>query len=168
MAAEVAVATVGLDKVMHIPKGMMLTMGLWSIMLAAGMLEAKTRLVGSTFSVLGAIPKVHISIAPVVTCIGIWMRNCWGLCLMLFYSIHKYTVYNNATQVSKKGSPPNRKTARVNFSFLKPLQLFPRRLQTFMCSLNAEVDVLAFFFSTGFIFTGINIQLKLSSSRIGG
>ena len=38
IAAEVADATVGLARLVHMPNGMMLTIGLLSIMLAAGML----------------------------------------------------------------------------------------------------------------------------------
>jgi hypothetical protein len=66
MAAAVADATVGLVRLVHIPKGGMFTIGFWSMMLAAGM-TAKTLLTGSTFKVEGAAPNEHCSMAPVVT-----------------------------------------------------------------------------------------------------
>src|SRR5687767_13650134 len=66
-AAAVAAATAGLAMLRHTAKGGMFTNGLLSMMFAAGMLEPSTLLVGSTFIVLGAAPKVHIIIAPVVT-----------------------------------------------------------------------------------------------------
>src|SRR5688572_2696645 len=53
-AAAVAAATVGLAGLVHMPNGMMLTIGLWSMMLAAGTNEVMTRFTGSTTSVLGA------------------------------------------------------------------------------------------------------------------
>jgi len=70
-AAAVAAATAGLLGVMHMPNGIMLTIGTWSMMLAAGILLVSVRLIGRTLSVLGAIPKVHIRVAPEHTCIGI-------------------------------------------------------------------------------------------------
>jgi hypothetical protein len=70
-AAAVAAATVGLAIDMHIPNGGMLTMGAQSMIVAAGV-PALVRLVGRTFNVEGAMPKVHIIIAPVVT--------SWGIC----------------------------------------------------------------------------------------
>jgi hypothetical protein len=65
-AAVVAAATVGLLGVLHIPNGGMFTIGLLSMMVAAGA-PAVTRLTGRTLSVDGANPNVHCSIAPVVT-----------------------------------------------------------------------------------------------------
>jgi hypothetical protein len=70
-AAAVAAATVGLEGLVHMPKGMMFSMGMWSMMLAAGMLLVRTRLIGNTTSVLGAAPKLHMSVAPLQTCSGI-------------------------------------------------------------------------------------------------
>jgi hypothetical protein len=67
-AAAVAAATVGLAGDMHIPKGMMLTIGMLSMMLASGISLVKTMLVGNTTRELGAIPIVHIIIAPMQTC----------------------------------------------------------------------------------------------------
>jgi len=55
----------------HMPKGMMLVIGMWSMMLASGTSPVKTLFVGSTTSELGAIPMVHIIIAPMQTCIAI-------------------------------------------------------------------------------------------------
>jgi hypothetical protein len=70
-AAAVAAATVGFAGDMHIPKGMIFTIGMWSMMFASGTWSVKTMLVGSTTRELGAIPKVHCIIAPMHTCIGI-------------------------------------------------------------------------------------------------
>src|SRR5579863_5840096 len=70
-AAAVAAATVGFATDMHIPNGMMFTMGMWSMMLASGISLVITRLTGSTTSELGAIPNVHIIIAPIQTWLGI-------------------------------------------------------------------------------------------------
>ena len=66
-AADVAAATVGFVKVVHIPKGMILLIGILSMMVAAGCLEALTIFVGKTTNELGAIPNEHCSIAPMVT-----------------------------------------------------------------------------------------------------
>lgn len=63
-AAAVAAATWGFDGLMHIPKGMIFTIGLLSMMFAAGMFDALTMLAGRTVRLEGAAPKVHISIAP--------------------------------------------------------------------------------------------------------
>jgi hypothetical protein len=65
-AAAVAAATVGLAIDMHMPKGGMFTMGAQSMMVAAGA-PAIVLFMGSTFKVEGAMPKVHIIMAPVVT-----------------------------------------------------------------------------------------------------
>jgi hypothetical protein len=68
-AAAVAAATAGLLGVMHMPKGGMLTIGRWSLMLAASGPPAFTgRPFGTTARVLGAIPKLHIIVAPMTTC----------------------------------------------------------------------------------------------------
>jgi hypothetical protein len=56
MAAEVAEMTAGLATLRHIPKGKILTMGLLSMMFAAGWLLDMTILIGSTINALGAIP----------------------------------------------------------------------------------------------------------------
>jgi hypothetical protein len=69
-AAAVADATIGLASDRHTPKGGMFTIGLLSMMLAAGV-PIMVLLTGSTLSVLGATPKVHIIIEPVVTKSGI-------------------------------------------------------------------------------------------------
>jgi len=71
IAADVAAATVGLDKVLHTPKGMMLTVGLLSIMVPTGLLPAITLFCGVMTRPLGAAPKVHVSCAPIVTNIAI-------------------------------------------------------------------------------------------------
>jgi hypothetical protein len=66
-AAEVAAATCGLAMELHIPKGNIFTIGLLSIMVAAGRFDVSTPLVGSTIRVAGATPKVHDIIAPLHT-----------------------------------------------------------------------------------------------------
>src|SRR5690242_9595675 len=65
-AAAVAAATIGLAMDMHMANGGILTMGAQSMMVAAGA-PAMVLLMGSTLSVEGAIPNVHIIMAPVVT-----------------------------------------------------------------------------------------------------
>lgn len=67
-AAAVAAATVGLDSVVHIPNGMMLRSGTWSMIVAAGNPPAIVCATGSTTSDDGAAPKLHCSSAPLVTC----------------------------------------------------------------------------------------------------
>jgi hypothetical protein len=70
-AAAVAAATVGLAGLIHIPNGIMLTIGTLSMMFAAGILLVVTMLTGNTISELGATPKLHINTAPLQTCIPI-------------------------------------------------------------------------------------------------
>ena len=65
-AAAVAAATAGFAGDMHIPKGGMFTIGLLSIMLAAGA-PAAVLFVGKTFKVLGVTPNEHVITAPEVT-----------------------------------------------------------------------------------------------------
>ena len=67
MAAEVAAATVGLAIEEHMPKGMMLTIGVKSMMLPRCMLLKKHVRDGLTMSDDGAIPKVQVIRAPVTT-----------------------------------------------------------------------------------------------------
>jgi hypothetical protein len=62
-AAVVAVATVGLARLMHIPNGAMLTIGALSMIDPAGMPSIITLAMGSTVSVDGAIPNEHSIIA---------------------------------------------------------------------------------------------------------
>jgi hypothetical protein len=77
IAALVADATAGLLMLEHMPNGRMLTKGLWSMMLAAGLFEVSTRFSGSTTSLLGAAPKLHCSVAPMQTFSGI-VNSCAG------------------------------------------------------------------------------------------
>lgn len=72
-AAAVAAATMGLAKLLHIPNGKMLSIGLLSIIFAAGIAPpaVMTRFTGSTVSEEGATPNVHCSIAPIQTCCAI-------------------------------------------------------------------------------------------------
>jgi hypothetical protein len=67
----VAAATIGFAGDMHAPNGMMFTIGILSMMLASGISLVNTMFVGSTTSELGAIPIVHIMVAPMQTCIAI-------------------------------------------------------------------------------------------------
>jgi hypothetical protein len=71
IAAAVAAATIGLAGDMHMPNGMIFTSGMLSMMLASGISPVKTMFVGRTTSELGAIPILHIIVAPMQTCIGI-------------------------------------------------------------------------------------------------
>src|SRR5579871_2013392 len=66
-AAAVAAATVGFAGDEHMPKGMILTSGLLSMMFASGVLVS-TRLAGNTTRLLGAAPKLHCNIEPMFTC----------------------------------------------------------------------------------------------------
>jgi len=67
-AAAVAAATIGLDGLLHMPNGGMLTIGLLSMMFAAGV-PVSIRFAGNTTRLLGATPKLHCIIAPMHTCI---------------------------------------------------------------------------------------------------
>jgi hypothetical protein len=70
-APAVAAATVGFASEVHIPKGIILTNGILSIIFAAGTLLVIVVLVGNTTKELGATPKLHIKVAPMQTCIAI-------------------------------------------------------------------------------------------------
>jgi hypothetical protein len=63
-AAAVADATAGLARLEHTPNGGTLTMGVKSMMVAAGGPPTMERLAGKTFKALGAAPKLHCSTAP--------------------------------------------------------------------------------------------------------
>jgi hypothetical protein len=65
-AAAVAAATVGLAGEEHMPNGGILTTGAESMMVAAGV-PVRVRFTGSTTSVDGAAPKLHIMLAPMQT-----------------------------------------------------------------------------------------------------
>src|SRR4051794_10846050 len=65
-AAAVAAATVGLARLVHMPKGGMLAPGIMSVMAAAGLPSTSTRASGRTTRVDGAMPKLHCSIAVAV------------------------------------------------------------------------------------------------------
>lgn len=70
IAADVAAATWGFAWALHIPKGAMLSIGMLSITVAAGTTPPLAMLVGSTVSVVGARPSLHLSLAPVTTSFG--------------------------------------------------------------------------------------------------
>ena len=63
-ALAVADATVGLDRLIHIPNGIIFTKGLLSNMVAIGLDVTFTILLGNTFNVDGAFPNGHCNIAP--------------------------------------------------------------------------------------------------------
>jgi hypothetical protein len=65
-AADVAAATVGFAIELHIAKGIMFAFGILSIMLAIGV-AVLTMFLGRTVIELGAVPKLHLSIAPLHT-----------------------------------------------------------------------------------------------------
>ena len=65
-AALVAAATMGFAIDMHITNGGIFSMGMCSMMVAAGGPPAMVRLVGNTFKALGAAPNEHIIMVPVL------------------------------------------------------------------------------------------------------
>lgn len=67
IAADVADATVGFAKEVHIAKVITFTRGLLSIILAAGWFPTKILFTGKTTKLLGAVPKLHVINAPFVT-----------------------------------------------------------------------------------------------------
>ena len=67
IAAEVAATTVGLAIDEHIPKGMMFTIGVKSMMFPLCILLRKHVREGVAMNDDGAMPKVHVIIAPVTT-----------------------------------------------------------------------------------------------------
>jgi hypothetical protein len=73
-AAAVAAITVGFAMLLHTPNGKILSNGILSIILAAG-ISTITGLTGNTTSVEGAAPKVHERTAPEVTKSGISTPN---------------------------------------------------------------------------------------------
>jgi len=55
----------------HMPKGKIFTIGAKSIIVAAGIILARTGVpLGMTSKELGAIPKEHCRMAPIQTCCG--------------------------------------------------------------------------------------------------
>jgi hypothetical protein len=72
IAADVAAATWGFTRLVHIPKGSIFTMGLLSKITAVGLLIIFTRLVGRTWKVEGVSPKEHLNVAPRTTICGIY------------------------------------------------------------------------------------------------
>ena len=57
--------------VVHMPKGAILTIGAWSIMVASGILPVMVCWLDVTVSVLGATPNEQVIIAPWRTCCAI-------------------------------------------------------------------------------------------------
>jgi len=70
-AAVVATATVGFAKDEHIANGKMFTIGILSMILAAGILLVTTLFCGNTTKEEGAAPKEQLIIAPIHTCCAI-------------------------------------------------------------------------------------------------
>src|SRR3546814_20474707 len=58
IAAEVAEATVGFASEVHMPTGMMFSIGTWSMIVAAGWLPNRVRLPGSTPTDVRATPQL--------------------------------------------------------------------------------------------------------------
>ena len=71
-AAEVAAATWGLERVVHMPNGMMFFRGALSMMVAAGMLLPLVRFSGVISSWPGVVPKLHWMVALLVTSVAIF------------------------------------------------------------------------------------------------
>jgi hypothetical protein len=69
-AAAVAAATMGLAMLVHTPKGITLAIGAKFMMVAAG-IEVAMALGGVVIRVEGAAPKLHMSVLPPLTSIGI-------------------------------------------------------------------------------------------------
>ncbi len=76
-AAAVAAATWGLAGEMHMPKGMIFSMGTKSIILAAFILPHVTRFIGVTCNTDGATPMVHINWAVITVTCGIVLSPRW-------------------------------------------------------------------------------------------
>jgi hypothetical protein len=74
-AAAVAAATAGLASELQTPKGVMFTMGTWSMMLAAGGPSHITLFLGRTTSGAGAAPKLQVIIAPIETWLGMILSS---------------------------------------------------------------------------------------------
>lgn len=84
-AAVVAVATSGFAIEEHIPKVGMFTIGLLSIILAAGISLVITLFSGKTIRVDGATPKEHIMAAPIHTCCGIIKWFCFVYYILFLF-----------------------------------------------------------------------------------
>lgn len=66
-AAAVAAITTGLVGALHIPNGGTFTIGLLSMIVPHGKLQALTRCSGRTLKAVGVMPKLQVSIVPEVT-----------------------------------------------------------------------------------------------------
>jgi hypothetical protein len=66
-AAVVAAATVGFAKDVHRPQGVIEDIGAVSVTVAAGLPDTKTAVWDVTFSIPGAVPKLHMYEAPATT-----------------------------------------------------------------------------------------------------
>jgi len=66
IAAAVSAITAGLLVLMHMANGGTFTIGLLSMIVAAGIPPAVTRFSGRTIRAAGVVPKLHFSMAPVV------------------------------------------------------------------------------------------------------
>ena len=63
-AAAVADATIGFDKVEHIPNGIMFSIGMKSTVVAAGRPQIRIGNFGGTMRLDGVVPNEHLHIAP--------------------------------------------------------------------------------------------------------
>jgi len=66
-AAAVAAATWGFDGVVHIPKGVMFTMGAASVIVSAGLPPTNTVKLLVEVKFPGVVPKVHMQVPPIAT-----------------------------------------------------------------------------------------------------
>jgi hypothetical protein len=71
-AAAVAAATIGLPRLLHIPKGRMFKNGIWAIIFAAGKDMLMSIVMGKTINEEGAAPIQQLTKAPLTTCIPIF------------------------------------------------------------------------------------------------
>jgi hypothetical protein len=75
IAAAVAAMTIGLAIELQTPNGMMFTIGMWSMMFAAGGPSHRTLFFGSTTRLDGAAPNVQVIIAPIDTWLGMFFSR---------------------------------------------------------------------------------------------
>jgi hypothetical protein len=66
-AAAVSEITSGFVGALHMPNGMIFSIGTWSMMLAAGLFSAFVKFTGNTIRFDGAAPKLHVSVALIAT-----------------------------------------------------------------------------------------------------
>ncbi len=91
---------------MHMPNGMMLTMGMWSMIVAAGCCVDCMRLIGSTVNVDGATPNVHVSVAVLTTWGTIRLRaRCRGQLLVATISTRRFSPAAGSARLTSSENP---------------------------------------------------------------